>query len=236
VQEEWRRRTEAEYRSCAIAQHLTLWLIQIGASPDLIQAGLSISADELGHAAMSHEVFVLAGGTGMPRIDRDQLALFRTAGDPLEYDVLRTCVDVFCLGETVAVPLFKELRQAARVPDARRTLDQVLRDEVRHRDFGWTLLAWLLGTPLGPPLRALVQAELPRMFMQLHSNYARPGSADETAIADGDLLWGLMPAARYGQVLLRTVERDFVPRFARLGIDARQALQAGHVASPAGSR
>ncbi len=33
VQHEWLRRVEAEYRSAAIAQHLTLWLTQIGASP-----------------------------------------------------------------------------------------------------------------------------------------------------------------------------------------------------------
>ena len=36
VRAEWARRVEAEYRSAAITQHLTLWLIQMGASPDLI--------------------------------------------------------------------------------------------------------------------------------------------------------------------------------------------------------
>ena len=50
VRSEWLRRVEAEYRSAAITQHLTLWLIQIGASPDLLRAGLRIAGDELTHA------------------------------------------------------------------------------------------------------------------------------------------------------------------------------------------
>lgn len=53
---------------------------------------------------------------------------------------------VFCLGETVAVRLFKRLREGATVPVARAALDRVLTDEVRHRDFGWLLLEWLTQT------------------------------------------------------------------------------------------
>src|SRR5262249_30992454 len=152
---EWLRRVEAEYRSAAVTQHLTLWLIQIGASPDLLRAGLRIVRDELAHAEMSHRAYRAAGGEGGPELARESLELPRTSaqtrGDgeaaPLEDDVTRVCVDVFCLGETVAVRLFKELRQRSEVPAARRVLDRVLRDEVRHRDFGWALLGWLLESP-----------------------------------------------------------------------------------------
>src|SRR5690606_14127985 len=107
---EWLRRVEAEYRSAAITQHLTLWLIQIGASPDLISDGLRIVEDELAHAELSHAVFTDGGGTQAPHIVRESLALTRCPGDPLEIDVLRAGVDVFCLGESVAVPMFKDLR------------------------------------------------------------------------------------------------------------------------------
>ncbi|MEO7331341.1 MAG: ferritin-like domain-containing protein, partial [Minicystis sp.] len=47
VRGEWLRRVQAEYRSAAVTQQLTLWLIQMGASPDLISAGLRIVRDEL---------------------------------------------------------------------------------------------------------------------------------------------------------------------------------------------
>src|SRR5262245_36128671 len=67
VKYEWLRRVEAEYRSAARTQHLTLWLIQIGASPDLVRAGLRIAGDEIVHAEMSHRVFLAAGGEGSPQ-------------------------------------------------------------------------------------------------------------------------------------------------------------------------
>jgi hypothetical protein len=41
-----------------------------------------------------------------------------------------------------------------------------------------------------------------------------------------------MPAARYGELLRATFERDYAPRFARLGIDARPAWD---VDPPAGA-
>ncbi len=219
---EWMRRIEAEYRSAAVTQHLTLWLIQIGASPDLIHDGLRIVRDELAHADLSHRTFVAGGGTGGPALDRDSLELGRTRAEPLEHDVARVCVDVFCLGETVAVRLFKELRERCRVPVARRALDRILRDEVRHRDFGWELFGWLLESPSGDAIRALVMRELPSYFARIRDLYAPAGLRD-AAFTPDELAWGLMPVARYAAQLEKTYERDYVPRFAKLGIDARAA-------------
>ena len=42
VRDEWRARIAAEYTSAAVTQHLVLWLIQLGAPPDLIEQGLAI--------------------------------------------------------------------------------------------------------------------------------------------------------------------------------------------------
>lgn len=113
MRSEWARRITAEYRSAAITQHLTLWLIQIGASPDLITNGLRIVGDELAHASLSHRTLLAAGGEVTTSIARETLGFRQREGEPLELAVARTCVEVFCLGETVAVPLFKVLRAAA---------------------------------------------------------------------------------------------------------------------------
>ncbi len=224
VRNEWLRRVEAEYRSAAITQHLGLWLIQIGASPDLVKLSMRIAADEIAHADLSHRAYVAAGGEELPQITRETLQLRRHEEDPLEDDVLRVCVDVFCLGETVAVPLFSKLRADCTVPAARRVLDRVLRDEVRHRDFGWTLFAWMLEHPLHERFRALVARELPHFFRRVRGVYAPSGAETRASIAPEDRAWGLMPPALYGQVLTRTLERDWVPRFAKLGFDARAAF------------
>ncbi|MBX3181451.1 MAG: ferritin-like domain-containing protein [Polyangiaceae bacterium] len=226
VRSEWLRRVEAEYRSAAVTQHLTLWLIQIGASPDLIAAGLRIVEDELAHAELSYEVYQDAGGTEAPHLVREALGLHRTQTEPLELDVLRSGVDLFCLGETVAVPLFKELREGCHVPSARRALDRVLVDEVRHRDFGWMLAGWLFDSPRREEYRRLVQAELPRMFTRLRRAYAPKGAEAERQIGESERAWGLMPRARYGEILERAVTRDYVPRFEPLGVDALTAWQS----------
>ncbi len=224
VRNEWLRRVEAEYRSSARTQHLTLWLTQIGASPDLVRAGLRISADEIVHAEMSHEVFLAAGGEGGPQLVRESLELERRSDEPLEHDVARTAGVVFCLGETVAVPLFKELRAPCSVPVARRALDRILRDEVRHRDFGWLLLETLLvDHPLAESLRALVVRELPTWLANVREAYSPELAGDDPSVSAAERAWGLMPLALYRASVEKALTRDWIPRFARLDIDARRA-------------
>jgi hypothetical protein len=229
VREEWRARIAAEYGSAAITQHLVLWLIQIGASPDVIAAGLRIVEDELEHSRLSHAVYADAGGSEPPQIDRGNLELARR-GASLEMDVVRTVVRVFCLGETVAVPLFSHLRSACTVPSARAALDRVLKDEVRHRDFGWMTLDWLLTTGLASSIPAFLDAELPGMFAELERSYGtgNPAHEDDAAagLTDAERAWGLAPPREYADILHRTFTRDYQPRFAARGIDATPAWAA----------
>jgi hypothetical protein len=225
VRAEWRNRIAAEYGSAAITQHFTLWLIQLGASPDLIDDGLAIVKDELTHAALSTEVYRAAGGDAPPAIDRAHLALPRR-DVPLELDLLRAGLQIFCLGETVAVPLFSHLRAATTVAVARRALDRILRDEVRHRDFGWACLDWLATTPLAADLPDLCAAELPALFAQLEHNYGAALADGADATTADDRAWGLAPAADYGAILAATFERDYRPRFTARGIDPAPAWAA----------
>jgi hypothetical protein len=226
VRDEWSRRVTVEYRSAALTGHLALWLIQAGVSPDLIRLAMHIVDDELAHAELAHEVALAAGthSTSSTRstpstIDRGDLALVRSESEPLEHDIVRTCVGTFCLGETVAVPLFAALRDECSVAVARRALDRVLRDEVHHRDFGWALLEWMLATAAGAELRALVERELPLQISAVRAVYAS-GDGGVTCTR-GDRAWGLMPRRRYREILDATITRDYIPRFAKLGIDAR---------------
>ena len=220
VRQEWRARIAAEYTSAAITQQLVLWLIQAGAPPDLIEAGLAIVADELVHSRMSHEVYALAGGSEPPAIDRDQLGIARTS-ETLELDILRSAVRVFCLGETVAVPLFKHLRERCTEPAARDALDRILRDEVRHRDFGWDLLDWLCASPIGEQVPQLVAQLLPAMFAELEQSYGTDNptvAGDDGEMSDAERAWALAPPREYAQILRQTIEKDYRPRFAARSI------------------
>lgn len=223
VRDEWLRRVQAEYTSAAITQHLGLWLIQMAASPDLVKAALRIVGDEMAHARLSHATYLRAKGDKAPALVREELGLTRNAQAPLEADVARTCLSVFCLGETVAVPLFRKLREGTTVPVARKALDRILRDEVRHRDFGWLLLDWLLEQPYAPQVRTLAQDELPQMFATVARNYSATKKNPKSEIADEDRMWGLMPPAEYAAAVFKALERDWIPRFSARGIDGKTA-------------
>jgi hypothetical protein len=218
---EWRRRVIAEYGSAAVTHSLLGWLLRLGASPTLLHEGTRIIDDELVHAEMAFAVLSQAGGT--------EVELGGTLGVELEPGLsllANACAlgtRVFCLGETVAVRLFKRLRAGATVPVARAALDRVLADEVRHRDFGWLLLEWLAQQPQWRELQQLIEARLPRWFDELDHYY---GGSLEGPFDDECRRWGLMPHVEYRQALLETVERDYRPRFAEYGIRVQMAFES----------
>jgi hypothetical protein len=223
IQGEWLRRVEAEYRSAAITQHLTLWLMQLVAPFELVRMGLGIVEDELVHSELSHDVYAAAGGNAVPALGAARLGLNHPARDQLLAATVRCAVETFCLGETVAVRLFTRLRSACEQPQARRALDRILKDEVKHKDFGWTMLEWLLSTPEEAAVRHVVTTELPQMLERVRRNYAYAELGKTQAPSEARAFWGLMPAPNYADALEETLNRDYVPLFAALGIDAAKA-------------
>lgn len=212
VRLEWTRRIEAEYRSSAHTQHLTLWLIQLGAPRELIDDGLRIVADELDHAELSAEVAQEAGSYRAPALVQEDLLLKAPAG-PLAERSLYAVLETFCLGETVAVPLFTELRRECSVPVARRALDRILKDEVRHRQFGWELLDYLLETH--PELREVGRRFVPPLLGHLTKRY---GSSTSAAVLPEERAWGLMAPGSYREILEATCEKEYKPRFRERGL------------------
>lgn len=219
VRLEWQRRVVAEYGSAAITHSLLGWLMRLGASPTLLHEATRIVDDELVHAEQAFAVLREAGGGNVTL--GGELGLALAPGQSLLAGVCAHGTRVFCLGETVAVRLFKRLREKTTVEVARIALDRVLIDEVRHRDFGWLLLEWLSQHPEWGKLAASIQQELPAWFEQLMRSY---GDAADAPFDEACRAWGMMPNADYRAALLETVERDYIPRFAEYGIDARSAF------------
>lgn len=225
VRSQWARQVSAEYRSSALAQQLTLWLTQIGASPDLIETGLAIAQDELDHARDSYAVYLEAGGTGAVSLARPKLLTTHGPDEALEIQVLDAAVIVFCLGETVAVPLFRHLRAGCDVGAARTALDRIVQDEPRHSSFGWDLLDWLLDGPCAERDDD-VHRSLVRGFRGLDRAYGLHGGGEADAFSDDDRAWGLAPRREYSEILESTFERVWRRRFAAHGIDATTAWNA----------
>ena len=158
------------------------------------------------------------------------MGLPRDLAQTLELDVARWGVKIFCLGETVAVPLFAHLREGCTVQVARNALDRVLRDEIRHRQFGWDLLDQMLQLAQAELIREQIQSDLPGMFAALKRDYGDCETSERGAddIDDEDRTWGLAPAAEYAAILQETFIKDYGPRFARREIDAASGWKLGH--------
>ncbi len=222
VKQQWERQVSAEYRSSALAQQLTLWLTQIGASPDLIETGLRIAQDELDHARESFDVYRAAGGTQAVSLERPALVTGGVTDQALELRVLDATVTVFCLGETVAVPLFRRLRSGCDIAVPRAVLDRIVNDEARHSSFGWDLLDWLLDGPCAGQ-EDRVQHSLARGFRGLELAYGNRGDPTTRAFPGADRAWGLAPRREYADILDTAFDRLWRRRFAAYGIDAGEA-------------
>lgn len=227
VQHEWLRRVEAEYRSAGITHQLTLWLLQLVAPLELIRAGLRIVEDEISHSELSHRVHRAAGGTSPVNLTAATIGLPQPTPDRLLEAVVRVTVENFCLGETVAVRLFSRLRADCTEPTARAALDRILKDEVRHKEFGWTLLEWLLSTPKGDEVMRTAERLLPAAFSRLRQNYAYQSLGQTPPPAPERARWGLMPPTAYATALEETLAKDYLPLFEEAGIDAGKAWHAG---------
>lgn len=209
VVHEWQRRTQAEYTSAAIAHGVTLALIEVGAPPDLIRDGLRVTEDELTHSELSAAVVAAAADGSAPApVSVGDLGGLRVAGSLPGLG--RTIVRSFCIGETLAVPLFRMLRADCTVPVARRALDRVLRDEQAHRRFGWDVLDWLLvagGEPVRLQLAPLVATAIAEVT-DAYGSVGGPASLDARARA-----WGLAAPPSYAATVRRAIGRDVLPRF-----------------------
>lgn len=208
VQAEWGRRVVAEYRSAALTAELVTWLIELGADPDLIRDGLRIVGDELTHAELSAEVLAAAGGAVTEPVARETLRLTRT--EPIELAVVRVCVDAFCLGETVAVPLFRRMLAGAVEPVARAALRRIVADEARHRRFGWDLLDWCRqAESCAPALAQVLGDELPGMLQRVRRAY---GEGRSDTIPDAWRAWGLIAPGEYALDLRKVELAWWAPR------------------------
>jgi hypothetical protein len=209
----WSDRVQAEYATGAAASQLALWLMQIGAAPELIVGALRVVEEEIDHAARSFEVCKLAGLATPRPIARESLGLPRDPDAPLEHDIVRGCLRVFCLGETYAVAILREMRTVCSFAPARDVVDRLLADEVNHKHFGFEVLGWMLERDAA--LAEIVRTELPILVAGLRDTFCAAGGPE---VGPVEHAWGVVSRSTYAEVLDRVVATVLPRHLARIGV------------------
>lgn len=219
---EWSTRSGLEYASGAAAHHFTLWLMQLGASPDLLRAGLDVVEDELRHAESCRALLTGFDAPPLPVLNQETLQLSRRGDASLVRNLLRACVQAFCLDETTAVRMFQAMRRGAKVPAARDLIEEFLADEVRHREFGWVTLEWLVRGPHADEVRPHVEADFAELVAGRRAYFGDAAAIAAAArLLPEERAWGLLDRGEYVDVFATTVERDIGPRLEKLGLTLR---------------
>lgn len=214
ITDEWRARVQAEYRSAAITARVVHSMIQTGLPHELIGAGLDVVRDELHHAELSREALVAFGGADtLPTINAASLDI-STRSEGILATLLDAVIRNFCLGETLAVPLFHAMYEGTRHPAARVVIEQVLRDEANHRAFGWTLMDALIEAHAG--VIPWVTEQLPSHASAFKHAYAQ--STATIGLTAEERAAGLIEPADYHRVFWAAWHDDIAPRFAKRGI------------------
>ena len=214
VQNEWRSRVIAEYHSAAITAQLLHWCIQCGVSAELLDKCQQIIKEELEHAEKSREIYLLSGGKqDQIVIDYTKLSYSFASELPNPFRALAMSAQIFCCGETTAVPLFRALADFAVVPQAKSLLEQILIDEAGHQFFGWALLDELLLL-----LGADAKAWLRNHIQQFTSSTIHAYSSTDQFCSSEDRAWGLMSGAEYQSIVIECVQSTIIPRFRSRGL------------------
>ena len=233
VQQEWRNRVAAEYRSAATTAQLLHGMLRCGMPTELLTTALRIVQDEIDHAALSREALLAfsggeegageegadgegadgAGADPAVALSPEDLADAEEPEGPLA-TLAAQVIRNFCLGETLAVPLFAAMRAGTDHPVVRPILDRILRDEAVHRAFGWDCLAALVDAE--PSIRPWAAQRLPGWIAAFWRAYGAPRpSAPLTPLEQAA---GLLPIPDYNRIYAEAMAEDILPRFARLGI------------------
>ena len=222
----WSRRTWGEYGAISESPALLLRFCLENRRPDLRFFFTMRTQEEGRHAEASWLMAERLGGY-FPQPQNPPTAsavgthgVRRMAFDP-ETSLEGIFASLVCAAEEILIDAFKATVHKATNPAVRRLMELILRDEVRHRDFGWDTLDWLFTTNADGGAVGWVTAELPAFLGELEKSYGIGNptiAADSGEMTELERSWGLAPPREYAEILTRTIEKDYRPRFSARGV------------------
>ncbi len=156
----WRERGLLEHAAVASFTRFTLELLALGAPASLVRAAQRAGLEETAHAELC---FALATAYDGREIGPGPLELAGGALDiPSRHELARRLVHEGCVEETLGVVELLELASHEADVAARRALERLARDEIRHAALGFAALGWLASNDASGAVRSSIAEALGR--------------------------------------------------------------------------
>ncbi len=213
----WTASAFNEHCTAAAMGQLVELLGQASIPLDLWGVATTFVLEEVLHIELCARVAMKMGGGAPIVYAPDDLHLsFEPGLTPLQRAnemVVRLC----CVGETFSLPMLTGAMKAATHPLTRAVLEQIVRDEAMHGQFGWAYMDWVAES-----LNEQESARLARAAEDTAAGLRRvweeqPAKGDEHPLAS-DMGW--IAAEAYPAVARRALEHDVQARLVEYGIHA----------------
>jgi len=212
VMAEWRGRMLAEYRSASMASEFLSWLLRLGYSSDTLQIAHKFVGNELDHADMSFEVYTALGGSEeVPDVREGALVIPHGFGRPCPERLTLACLDIYCIGETVAASLFAGMRDGATESGPRQLLDRIVSDSSNQCALGWAVLNESIERD-AKQVTALAKKHLPQFLARVERAWGLLPDDWTEPVGPAELCFGLIPRARYKREFYQAVAESLLPQ------------------------
>ncbi|MBJ92845.1 MAG: hypothetical protein CMP23_00055 [Rickettsiales bacterium] len=209
---EWRARSLAEYRSAALGAEFLAWLLRQGFASDTLQLAQRFVANELDHADMSFEIYAELGGDDDPTsIQEGTLVIPHGFGGSCIERTVLACLDLYCIGETLATPLFTAMADATTESGPRQLLERIVADSETQGALGWAVLAELMERDSKLVTR-LAKEQLPNYLSRVERAWGLLPEDWIEPVGPGELRYGLIPRARYKREFYQCIAEEVLPR------------------------
>jgi hypothetical protein len=140
----WLEAARMEHASVPAFAQLSLQLAALGASADLFRRTHEAALDEVRHAERCYSLASDFGGERYAAGAIDALAA-PGRGEPVTFErVACESLEDGCLAEGIAAEIARRGATTAIDPAVAETLAMIARDEARHAELAWDVLAWCL--------------------------------------------------------------------------------------------
>ena len=225
VKAEWRARAVAEYRSAAVASEFLSWLLRLTFSSDILQASFAVVGNELDHADMTWEVYQSLGVDDedpLADLTEGALVLPLAFGQPTFEWVVLGCLDVYCIGETIAAALFRAMQQGVAENAPKQLLDRLVDDADQHVQFGWAVIDECLERD-AKKTAALAKKHLPSYFSRAERAWGLLPETWIEPVGPHEQRFGLIPRARYKREFFQAIAEQVLPLLDDRNLQGRAA-------------